>query len=342
MNKNSLKALLRPLLKNVVSLRLLAEKKMVKRKRLADYDPSLEKDLDIVIHQAELASIPKQIWMYWAGATLPDEVQSFVNKITRENPEYKLTVVNSVNLQQYLPGVEFTRADLMVSHRSDYIRLELLYRYGGIWLDATTILNRTLDEFLAVNLDNHYDMVAFYRDVSTVDKRYPIIESWFLAAPPGNDFIKRWQHYFSPILELGAAEYFRQLKKRPDYDLVVQRITDPEYLIIYIAQQLALREFNEYNFYLRRCEANAFYYQRLVSWNAVQLSRMMMVDSMPEVLPPLIKLTGLERKFLATNLKYGVVNKDSLIGRVIFADQKHTLPNLPVSGGMPDSAAGSF
>ncbi|WP_158781639.1 glycosyltransferase family 32 protein [Pantoea sp. BAV 3049] len=342
MNKNSLKALVRPLLKNVVSLRLLAEKKIGKRKRLADYDPSLEKDLDIVVHPAALPAIPKQIWMFWAGSTLPSEIQAFVKKIARENPEYKLTVVNSVNLQQFLPGLQFTRSDMLVAHKSDYIRLELLYRYGGIWMDATTILNCSLDNFLSVNLNSRYDMVAFYRDVSTVDKNYPIIETWFMAAPPGNDFIKRWLHYFSPIMELGAVEYFRQLKSRPDYEQVVQRITDPGYLILNIAQQLALREYNQYNFYLRKCEANAFYYQRLVSWNAIQLSRMMMVDSVPETLPPLIKLTGLERKFLATNLKYGVVNKDSLIGGVIFADQKQTLPNLPISGGMPDNAAGSF
>lgn len=342
MNKNKFKALVRPLLKNMVSLRLLAETKILKRKKLLDYNPELENDLDIVTHQKDVGAIPKKIWMFWAGTTLPDEIQSFVNKITVENPDYKLTVVNSVNLQQYLPGLEFTRSEMLVAHKSDYIRLELLFRYGGIWLDATTILNRTLDDFIAVNLHHRYDMVAFYRDVSTVDKRYPIIETWFMAAPPNNDFIKRWLHFFRPIIELGAAEYFRQLKTRPDYEQVVQRITDPAYLILNIAQQLAVREFSQYNFYLRRSEANAFYYQRLVNWNAVKLSRMMMVDNVANVLPPLIKLTGLDRKFLETNLKYGVVNKDSLVGRVIFADKKNKLPNTPASDGMSDRAVSSL
>lgn len=97
-------------------------------------------------------------------------------------------------------------------------------------------------------------------------------------------------------------------------------------MILNITQQQALREFNQYNFYLRKCEANAIFYQRLVSWDAVKLSRMFMIDRVPDVLPPLVKLSGLDRKYLATNLRYGAINKDSLIGQVLFADSKETLP----------------
>lgn len=101
---------------------------------------------------------------------------------------------------------------MKVAHKSDVIRMELLYKYDGIWMDASTILNRSLDELLAVNLRNRYDMVAFYRDVSTIDKHYPIIETWFMAVPKNSDFIKRWLHYFRPIVESGACNHFIQLK----------------------------------------------------------------------------------------------------------------------------------
>ncbi|WP_342754634.1 capsular polysaccharide synthesis protein [Pantoea sp. MBD-2R] len=338
MNKTKLKALALPLLKNAVSIRLRAEKVLLKRGKMAEYNPALEQDLDIIRHQRGSEAIPKQIWMFWAGETLPHEIQCFVNKVSRENPGYTLTVVNNANLQQYLPGLVFKHQDMKVAHKSDVIRLELLYKYGGIWMDASTILNRSLDELLAVNLDNRYDMVAFYRDVSTIDKHYPIIETWFMAVPKNSDFIKRWLHYFRPIVELGARNHFIQLKNLPNYTEILQRITDPEYLILNITQQQALREFSQYNFYLRKCEANAIFYQRLVSWDAVKLSRMFMIDRVPDVLPPLVKLTGLDRKYLATNLRYGAINKDSLIGQVLFAESKETLPKMPFSD-MPGSPA---
>ncbi|MEI2266585.1 glycosyltransferase family 32 protein [Erwinia sp. CGal63] len=338
MNKKKLKALARPVLKNAVSLRLRLEKTLIKRKKLAEYNPALEQDMDIVIHDRPLNEIPKQVWMFWAGAKLPKEIQSFVNKISRENPAWTVTVVNDSNLSQYLPGLTFKRQDMLVAHRSDVIRLELLYKYGGVWMDASIILNRTLDDFLAVNASNRYDMVAFYRDVSTVDRRYPVIETWFMAAPKNNRFIENWLRYFRPITELGAAEMFRQLQQLPNYEEVVQKITDPQYLILNITQQQAMREDNQYNFYLRKCEANAIYYQRLVSWDAVQLSRMLMIDRLPDVLPPIVKLTGLDRKYLQTNLRYGAVNKDSLLGKVLFADVPSKLPETPMPG-MPGSAS---
>ncbi|WP_312042216.1 capsular polysaccharide synthesis protein [Erwinia sp.] len=329
MNKNKIKAMVRPAMKNAVSLRLRVEKALLKRKKLAEYNPALEQDMDIIVHNRISGDIPERVWMFWAGSTLPKEIQSFVDKVSRENPEWSVTVVNDANLSHYLPDLVFTRQDMLVAHRSDVIRLELLYKYGGVWMDASVILNRTLDEFLAVNGNQRYDMVAFYRDVSTVDRRYPVIETWFMAAPKKNSFIASWLSYFRPILTLGAEEMFKQLQQLPNYQELVQKITDPQYLILNITQQQALREYNDYNFYLRKCEANALYYQRLVSWDAVQLSRMLMIDRLPDVLPPIVKLTGLDRKYLSTNLRYGAVNKDSLLGQVLFADVPDRLPNVP-------------
>lgn len=338
MNKKKLKAIALPVLKNAVSLRLLAEKILVKRQKMAEYNPALEDDLNIVSHDPALAEIPKKIWMFWAGKTLPLEIECFVNKIRRDNPDYALTVVNNDNLPHYLPGLVFKHADMLVAHKSDVIRLELLYKYGGIWMDASTILNRKLDELLAVNHGNCYDMVGFYRDVSTLDRRYPVIETWFMAVPQQSEFINRWLHYFRPIVELGAAELFRQLQQLPNYKEILQQITDPQYLLLNITQQQALRENNQHNFYLRKCEANALFYQRLVAWDAVKISRMLMIDRLPEQLPPLVKLTGLDRKYLSTNLRYGAINKDSLIGQLLFADKKDTLSDTPVSG-MPGNTA---
>jgi hypothetical protein len=67
-------------------------------------------------------------------------------------------------------------------------------------------------------------------------------------------------------------------------------------------------------------------YQSLVEWRPVKLSRMLMVDRLPAVLPPLTKLTGFDRKYLGTNLKYGVVNKDSLLGQILLTSARPQTP----------------
>lgn len=310
---------------HLVSLALLAEKKLTTRKRLPDYNTLAEQDIHFQARADSPAPIPRQIWMYWESVKLPAEVQIFVDKIARENPSYALTVINNLNMHEYLPDLKFVHPDMRASHKSDVIRLELLHRYGGIWMDATIILNRTLDELLAVNAEQQYDLVAFYREESIRDRDYPVIESWFLAAPKNNAFIGRWLQCFRPIVELGSAAFFQQLLALPNYDTILQGIKTPDYLVVYIAQQQALREENQYNFYLRKAEAGALLYQTLSGWRPVKLSRMLMVDALPEILPPVYKLTSFDRKYIATHLKYGVVNRDSLLGRVLLQDQPSTL-----------------
>ena len=324
MKKNKLKT-------HVVSLCLLAEKKLRQRRTLPEYNPAAEHDINLVKRDNAADAIPRQIWMYWESEKLPAEVQLFVDKIVRENPGYLVTVINNLNIAHYLPDLHFVHHDMRPSHKSDVIRLELLHRYGGVWMDATIILNRSMDELLAVNVGDRYDLIAYYREGSTLDKHYPVMESWFLAAPKNNAFIGRWLHYFKPIVELGADEYFRRLLALPNYETIVQGITPPDYLVVYIAQQQALRENNQYNFYLRKCEASALLYQTLVAWRPVKLSRMLMVDRLPKVLPPLTKLTGFDRKYLDTNLKYGVVNKDSLLGQILLSNPQPAQPVVPMS-----------
>ncbi|KGT93976.1 MULTISPECIES: glycosyltransferase family 32 protein [Enterobacterales] len=310
---------------HLISLALLAEKKLTTRKRLPAYHAAAEQDINLQGRANPPAPIPRQVWMYWESEKLPAEVQIFVDKIARENPGYALTVINNLNLHDYLPDLKFVHAGMRASHKSDVIRLELLHRYGGIWMDATIILNRSLDELLAVNADERYDLVAFYREESTRDRAYPVMESWFLAAPKNNAFIGRWLHCFRPIVELGSEAFFQQLLALPNYDTILQGIKTPDYLVVYIAQQQALREENHYNFYLRKAEAGALLYQTLSGWRPVKLSRMLMVDALPEVLPPVYKLTSFDRKYIATHLKYGVVNSDSLLGQVLLHDQPKNL-----------------
>ncbi|WP_343465015.1 capsular polysaccharide synthesis protein [Pantoea sp.] len=328
MNKNQLKM-------HLVSLGMLAQKKLMPRKKLPDYRPQAEHDITLRGRTTSSAAIPRQIWMYWESETLPAEVRLFVEKITRENPGYEVTVINNLNLKHYLPELAFAHPDMRPSHKSDVIRLELLHRYGGIWMDATLILNQPLDTLLAVNADSHYDLIGFWREESTLDLTYPVIESWFLAAPPGNAFIGHWLACFRPIVTLGSEAYFQQLKALPNYALILQGIKTPDYLVVYLAQQQALREENRYNFFLRKCEASGLLYQTLSQWRPVKLSRMLMVDRRPAVLPPLFKLTSFDRKYIATHLRYGVVNRDSLLGEVLLADRpapRSAAPGSPLAG----------
>lgn len=253
--------------------------------------------------------IPKVIWVYWDDITPPHIVKLSVARIVKYNPTHKVNFLNKNSILSFLPEIENIRSDIISAHKSDFIRLSLLRKFGGIWVDATTFCNSSFDW---VHNNNNYDLLAYYRHVSTIDFSYPIVESWFLAAPMENAFITSWHDEFSGIILRGSKGYFNHIKKRTDYDVISQRITNPSYLLINLAEQITSRKL-PHNFLLRKSEDSAFFFQRIYQWSTIHSAIMLMVLDSPGKLPELIKLTSMERRFIDFVLHFKLLGKKSIL-----------------------------
>ncbi|OLP96569.1 hypothetical protein AK812_SmicGene21172 [Symbiodinium microadriaticum] len=100
---------------------------------------------------------------------------------------------------QYLLKEEMPEGfdDLSIQHKSDAIRLALLVKYGGVWLDASTLLLQPLSN--VVNMADPSQRI-FYANQNFINReiwaehRYGSefhIENWFFAAPPQDPFLAR-------------------------------------------------------------------------------------------------------------------------------------------------------
>lgn len=262
--------------------------------------------------------VPKKIWMYWDSGKIPNYIESMIDKIKQKNPEYEINLLNNQTILEYLPSFDI-KSDLPLANKADLIRLKLLYEYGGIWLDVSTIFYTSLswlDQLIDQNNYTNYDCIGYYRDVSTIDREYPIIESWFLCAPQKNEFIKSWYEELEPLKDLGNQAYFDLISSREDYEIVRQKITDPKYLLVYLAEQIAMRK-KHFNFYLKKCENDAFYYQEKFNWSTDKITNLLTQVKKPKVLPPIIKLTNYDRSYLNFIIKYKLYNKHSIIGELL-------------------------
>ena len=112
-----------------------------------------------------------------------------------------------------------------VHQRADWIRLELLHRHGGIWLDASTVLTAPLDWVFDTQRATGSEWVGFQIAQSQRDPRYPVIENWFLAAPARSRFIADWREIFTrEIIEGGAARNVAQPVSYTHLTLPTKRI----------------------------------------------------------------------------------------------------------------------
>ena len=92
--------------------------------------------------------IPKVIWiMWWQGesTSIPPIVKACINSVRKNAEEYEIRIITKENIQSYIDisdiityhasGAKAPR--LTLQFMSDIIRSRLLYKHGGIWLDAT-------------------------------------------------------------------------------------------------------------------------------------------------------------------------------------------------------------
>ncbi|WP_349254245.1 glycosyltransferase family 32 protein [Pantoea anthophila] len=299
------------------SSQMLWNKKQQRLCRAPEYDPGQEDNVVLIAQQKDLPEIPKIVWMVWHNEQLPASMALNISKIRRDNPDHQVYLVTQRTLSQWLPDLRFISADLTLAHKSEIIRLELLHRYGGIGIDCSTLLFEDLAWVHRVHEARSLDLIGYYREQSTLNLLAPVIESWFLAAPAQNPFIREWLKQLAPVKNVGIRNYFHELQKRDDFPLLVQNMDNPSRQLLSLAQQVAMREYRRANLYLRKGEASAWYYQRLHADSSSAFAQSVLFQQRPQTPPPIIKLTGNERLHLDFNLRIGLYNRSSLIGEMM-------------------------
>jgi Capsular polysaccharide synthesis protein len=90
------------------------------------------------------------IWAYWDKGLqgMPEICRHSVKSWQVRNPDWRVIILDDNNYQQYVgvSDLPTTFFSLKVQHRSDLLRLAVLIRYGGLYLDASTLVFKGFDE----------------------------------------------------------------------------------------------------------------------------------------------------------------------------------------------------
>ncbi|CAE7212997.1 unnamed protein product [Symbiodinium natans] len=158
------------------------------------------------IYDPPRQKVPSIIWTYWqnmhkAETNATERLKAFLSLCHRSwrqlNPGWYVRILDQDTMWQYLLKEDLPEAfdQLSIQHKSDAIRLALLVKYGGVWLDATTLLLQPLS--IIVNqvdpsqrvfyVNRGFDNEGIIDKTRWAEDRYSAefhIENWFFAAPP--------------------------------------------------------------------------------------------------------------------------------------------------------------
>ena len=160
----------------------------------------------------------KTIWLYWDKVEMPpllEDIKTY-NKIRLSGWNVKYLNENTIHF--YIPLWAYPRRykDLIPAHKADWIRLYLLYNYGGLWLDSSIILNKAeaLMEIYDRSVSIGSQLTVFQTEknnkvtVHTSGLEVPlVIDNWFIMAPTGSIIIKMWLEEFTRAIDMGLLAY---------------------------------------------------------------------------------------------------------------------------------------
>ena len=101
--------------------------------------------LKIELELNEMPSKKDYVWFCWLQGidSAPKLVQDCYNSIRYWLKDKEIIVITKENYKQYVEFPDYIiekweKGIISNTHFSDLLRLELLIRHGGLWLDATT------------------------------------------------------------------------------------------------------------------------------------------------------------------------------------------------------------
>ena len=129
------------------------------------------------------------VWVFWHSPFQPKIVKKCIENWESVGKCKDIRILNDINIYRWIPFTEVIKMNMITScraNKSDMIRLYLLKRYGGIWMDASIILTKKLHTWLP------RESVFCYRADRFSNKEITCLETFLIKAPPNHPFINEW------------------------------------------------------------------------------------------------------------------------------------------------------
>ncbi len=152
---------------------------------------------------------PERVFTLWLqGEQHAPEVVKACFRSMRRHLSQELVVLDEKTLSDWISLPEdiirkWKTGKMCAANFSDICRLELLYRYGGIWMDATDYMTAPIPEYVEES-----DFFVF-KTGERYGKWFSFIESCFIRARKGDRLLAIWRN--------AVMEYWRHEESAIDY-----------------------------------------------------------------------------------------------------------------------------
>ncbi len=171
-----------------------------------------------------------KVWICWFQGieNAPLIVQKCYASLKEKLTDREIIVIMEDNISEYVKFPDYIEqkwkmGKITHTHMTDLLRLELLIRYGGTWIDSTVLCTRDREDIP----DYYFDSDLFFYQMLKPgrDGHATVISSWYMSACTNNKILMAVRHL--------CYEYW----KKNDYMV--------DYFLFHIFFQMALEYYIE-------------------------------------------------------------------------------------------------
>lgn len=148
------------------------------------------------INFQEVGTQQLPVWQLWlqGESSTPPIVKKCLSSVKKYIPEREIILLTENTWQNYivLPDFimsKFNQGIITYTHFSDILRICLLEKYGGTWIDSTVLLTAPVPSKI---MDANFFAFAVPNDSAYTN--YHLTSSWFIHAKPNHLIIKSLKH----------------------------------------------------------------------------------------------------------------------------------------------------
>lgn len=147
----------------------------------AEYKPLLETYQTVRTTTESRANAP--VWTMWWDGEMPEVIEMCWQSKLRSAGTHPVNMITKENVAQYISFPDevwnqFYSGKLRIQHLADMIRVQLIRKYGGIWLDASIYCNGRIPE--------EYFQMPLYSIRGSEDPRFVSNNQWTTFAIGGH------------------------------------------------------------------------------------------------------------------------------------------------------------
>ncbi len=128
----------------------------------------------------------RNLFLYWIGKEykLISILRNLIYLHSTNGIGYNVILITPKNINKYLDNIPEYFYNLLPAHQADYVRVNIIYKYGGIWLDSDTLV---LD-----SLDSLFDIID-KKDGFLIKENNVRLSNGIFGSKKGTQMMKKWK-----------------------------------------------------------------------------------------------------------------------------------------------------